>query len=126
VIPLIGELMIPFILSTLADHNNEASESVRRRANPASVGRVLVRAVVSPPVAIAIIQSKLNEAAERAKHLLNPNLLFERLDSGNATHRLETELDRCRRGEASGVSLVVPCSSRELHWRRQKPERWRA
>ena len=68
VIPFISELMIPFMLSTLADHNNEVSES-------SGGGRVqrpwaaFLWGLLLPPVAIAIIQSKLNEAAERGKHL---------------------------------------------------------
>lgn len=68
VIPVLNDLLIPFMLSTLADHNNEVSES-------SGGGRVqrpwaaFLWGLLFPPAAIAIIQSKLNEAAERGEHL---------------------------------------------------------
>lgn len=68
VIPLIGDLFFPFMLSSLADHNNEVSVS-------GGGGRVqrpwvaFLFALIFPPAAIALIQSALNEVAERGTHL---------------------------------------------------------
>jgi hypothetical protein len=69
VIPLIGELMIPFILSTLADHNNEASaasggERIQRPWAAFLCGLLCL------PVGVGLVQASLNKLAAAGGQIL--------------------------------------------------------
>lgn len=73
VIPVINELMIPFLLSTLADHNNEVSES-------SGGGRVqrpwvaFLCGLLFVPVGVGLVQASLNKlAATRGSILAEPS-----------------------------------------------------
>ncbi len=62
VIPVIGELMIPFILSTLADHNNEVS----RNSGGGRVQRpwaAFLCGLMFVPVGVGLVQASLNKLA---------------------------------------------------------------
>ncbi|HVN94567.1 MAG TPA: hypothetical protein VMT38_12770 [Terracidiphilus sp.] len=69
VVPVINELMIPFILSTLADHNNEMSASI-------GGGRVqrpwvaFLCGLLFVPVGVGLVQASLNKLAATTAPIL--------------------------------------------------------
>jgi hypothetical protein len=71
VIPVVGTLMLPFMLSTLADHHNEtAAESGNPRVQRAWA--VFLWTLLCPAVAVALLQSKLNRLAMQQVETLPP------------------------------------------------------
>jgi hypothetical protein len=69
VIPGISELMIPFILSTLADHNNEVSESTGggRAQRPWAA---FLCGLLVVPVGVGLVQASLNKLAAKSATIL--------------------------------------------------------
>ena len=68
VIPLVGAFLFPIMLSTLADHHNEVAEAsgIPRVQRPWAV---FLWSVLFSPVAVGLVQAKLNELVARQAHI---------------------------------------------------------